>query len=449
MRILLDQGVHDLRNQGNNAMLLATIERLRVLWPDAAIEALTLGPQLMRLSFPAISPVHPDGRHVSTVGRHGIYRFSRLVPSSSLRLLFELREELWHRRAVRTTESLLRNTQPVSMSRDNTIGEQFSLQENTDEVQNVSIDQVGLFEAVDLFIATGGQYLADNVKEAGLGVLKRLGIALRQGIPTAMVGQGIGPIEDSELRKRAKDVLPFVDLILARENLTAPYLLQSLGVEPDRVFVTGDDAIELAYGVRLPQLGTGIGVNMRKAHYTEVERNHLDAVRTVLRDASERYKATLIAVPISHNPGESDLRTIRRLFKGQKDVLINWRKFETPMNTINSVSRCRVVVTGGYHPAVFALAQGIPAICLTKSELYSIKFLGLVEQFDVGCNIINLDDPNFQETFTATLEDLWQTAEQLRPRILELAWRQIELNRKGYQHLFDVVETKRKNLALN
>ena len=44
---------------------------------------------------------------------------------------------------------------------------------------------------------------------------------------------------------------------------------------------------------------------------------------------------------------------------------------------IERVGECRVVVTGSYHGAVFALAQGIPVVALVKSPYYVNKMAGL------------------------------------------------------------------------
>jgi hypothetical protein len=41
MRILLDQAVHDHRNKGNNALLLAAMSRLRHFWPSATFDVLS------------------------------------------------------------------------------------------------------------------------------------------------------------------------------------------------------------------------------------------------------------------------------------------------------------------------------------------------------------------------------------------------------------------------
>ena len=74
-----------------------------------------------------------------------------------------------------------------------------------------------------------------------------------------MLGQGMGTIEDFELRSRCKQVLPLVDLIAVREKVFAPERRMSFGVSPSRIELTGDDAIELAYQARCSSLGTDIG----------------------------------------------------------------------------------------------------------------------------------------------------------------------------------------------
>jgi hypothetical protein len=41
MHILLDQGIFDMRNAGQNAMLQAVVQRLKRFWPDASINITT------------------------------------------------------------------------------------------------------------------------------------------------------------------------------------------------------------------------------------------------------------------------------------------------------------------------------------------------------------------------------------------------------------------------
>ena len=60
--------------------------------------------------------------------------------------------------------------------------------------------------------------------------------------------------------------------------------------------------------------------------------------------------------------------------------MVNWRP-TSPEAVMKNVSACRMVVTGSYHAAVFALSQGIPALTISKSAYYDSKFNGLGDMF--------------------------------------------------------------------
>ena len=74
-------------------------------------------------------------------------------------------------------------------------------------------------------------------------------------------------------------------------------------------------------------------------------------------------------MPISFKPGESDVRSIRRLLNGDDKTSHDDEPLDDPIRIVGQVRRCRVVVTGSYHPAVFALSQGIPVVALAQSEV--------------------------------------------------------------------------------
>ena len=66
----------------------------------------------------------------------------------------------------------------------------------------------------------------------------------------------------------------------------------------------------------------------------------------------------------------------------------------TPEAVIRQIQRCRLVITGSYHAAVFALAMGIPTIGLAKSTDYIDKFMGLSALFGEGCETVVLNEQN-------------------------------------------------------
>ena len=81
-----------------------------------------------------------------------------------------------------------------------------------------------------MVFVNGAGILTDAFEENAVGILSTLRLAMRRNIPTAMMGQGIGPIEGEGLRRLAADVLPQVRLIGIREDATSLPLLMWLGV---------------------------------------------------------------------------------------------------------------------------------------------------------------------------------------------------------------------------
>ncbi|HMR62574.1 MAG TPA: polysaccharide pyruvyl transferase family protein [Anaerolineae bacterium] len=442
MRILLDQGVYDLRNKGNIALLQVAVNRISKIWPDASLQIITLAPYILRLYCPSAYPINPNNPELrSENNSSSINKLISHTPLPVLRLLLEARELAW-RHWPHSTQSFI-STKFASIPSKKT---RSPLELSTDEKKPGTSRQdltIELIRRFDLFIATGAQYMSDACVDDALRVLDRLEAAALLGIPTAMVGQGLGPFENSDLRSRAKAVLPRVDLIFIREKKVGPALLESFGVNPDRVIFTGDDAIEMAYQLRTKIQGSRIGISMRVAHYTQVNNNHLDAIRTVLHRMTSKYNARLMSVPISHSAHELDDVVIQTLLAGRDNAIVSPWRFDTPREIIKQVGYCRIVVTGAFHTAVFALSQGIPAVCLANSTMYFEKFSGLADQFGVGCWVVDLSDRQLQEKLTQAVDAAWMSAEQVKPQLLEAAARQIKLGQAAYQKLFEVVELKK------
>lgn len=257
-----------------------------------------------------------------------------------------------------------------------------------------------------------------------------------------MFGQGFGPIRNSKVWARAKGVLPSVDVICTRESRAGVPLLYSLGVSPDRVMTTGDDAIELAYEARTDKLGSGIGVNLRASDYSEVGLNQIKKIRPVLHGSATRHHACLVPIPIAFHARDSDVRSIREILAGYDDASDGGENLNSPLKVIRQAGNCRVVVSGSYHGAVFALSQGIPVVGLAKSAYYVDKFIGLADQFGIGCQTIFLDDEQLCSKLAAAIDVAWSSAEDIKAPLLEAARRQIELGHDAYRRVYELVMAK-------
>lgn len=407
-RFLVEGCDYVLQNIGDMAMLLVAIERLRALSPDATIQVLTDVPAALEEWCPTASPFPARGRHLWLEG-------DRL--RAGLRKVLPLRSADAVRRSI---------PGPVADVVDRFLGA-------GDQARLQKRQFVRAVQECDLLIVPGMGGITDAFPDYAIGVLETMELALQYGRPVAMVGQGIGPLDDPQLRARAASVLPRIDLIALRERRAGEPLLLALGVEPQRTIVTGDDALQVGYDLRCDALGSGLGVNLRLADYAGIDAESARSVGEVLRDKAAEEAAPLIPIPISLVDGEADLETLRTMLPNALPEVEAATALCSPADIVRQVQRCRVVVTGSYHAGVFALGAGIPVVAIVGSRYYEDKFRGLSDMFGVGCEVVMLRDKDFSAALRVSISRLWTEADELRPHIYRAAKAQIAAGHAAYR----------------
>jgi colanic acid/amylovoran biosynthesis protein len=84
------------------------------------------------------------------------------------------------------------------------------------------------------------------------------------------------------------------------------------------------------------------------------------------------------------------------------------------------VRRCRTVVTGSYHAAVFALAAGVPVVCLSKSSYYDQKFSGLAALMPAGAvTLVRLSEGT--DGLAPAVASAWELGRAHREAVLACA----------------------------
>ena len=395
MRILLEPGSYSLENVGDVAMLQVATRRLRELWPEARIGVVTEAPKQLSMLCPGTEPI---------LARRE--RCEQDAPPTAVSGL--LSRMVWPRlwRPPRRADEAPERTELAASVR-----------------------------GADLVVASGMGALNDSFAPRALRLLGTFAIAKRCGVPTALFSQGLGPVRDEAFKARVARALAGVDLIALRERLSGPALLNHMGVPREVVRVTGDDAIELAYEERPPAGGECLGVNVRVADYSGVDDAAVGLVRTVLREAASRLRTRVLPIPISHRHGGLDARTNRALLRDLDPASDGGATLLTPLDVIRQVGRCRLVVAGSYHAGVFALAQGIPAVCLVNSPYYGDKFRGLADMFGRGCEIVSLNEGRFPSLLAAAIDRAWESARHDRAGLLAAATEQVTLGHEAYRDL--------------
>jgi colanic acid/amylovoran biosynthesis protein len=203
------------------------------------------------------------------------------------------------------------------------------------------------------------------------------------------------------------------------------------------VTVTGDDALDLVPSGGAPA-GHALGISMRVSRYAGVDPAAAEAVGDLVVGAAQAFGARVVALPVSRYPVDGDLDVLRVLLRRPgADVVLD--DLATPEALIEASARCRVIVTGSYHAAVFGLAQGVPAVCLTRSPYYDAKFAGLRALFPDACFVVPLGQPDLADRLPKAIDEGWHLPAEARAAARDAAARQRAAGRAAYARLREVV----------
>jgi colanic acid/amylovoran biosynthesis protein len=289
--------------------------------------------------------------------------------------------------------------------------------------------------AADLVVASGGGYMTDVWSRHAIGVLRVLHLAQRLGKPTAMFGQGLGPITQRALQAKARAVFPRLTVLGLRESELSEGLALELGAKPAAVTVTGDDALAVIPDKGLAD-GQALGVNLRVAGYARIDSSDARAISSLLLKSASDLGAPIESLPVSRQPADSDVAAIGSLMAGAGDPGgASPGELPAAGALAASAAKCRAIVTGSYHAAVFGLAQGIPAVCLTKSAYYDAKFAGLKALFPTACSVLSVGESDFAACLTEAIACAWHLPRPAREEALQSAISQRESGRKAYTRL--------------
>lgn len=378
------------QNLGDIAMLQVAVRRLAACWPAAIIHVVTQDADALRTWCPEARPLvlrtPARWRNLSTTARWAAGR--------------------------------VLGDRPV-------------------EVDGVPDEVAGAVAQADLVVISGGGGTTDEFPGDSARALNLLRRSALGGAMTAMVGQGFGPLGDTPLRDLAKIVLPGVDLIMTRDNVASPALLRSLGVDDDRVVHTGDDAILLAPRQPRAETPMRIGFNVRVAPYSGVDRSIATAVAERLLDTATALGADVLPLPVSLGDEDSDVDALCAAL-GQPVA-----RPDSPEQLVAGASSCRVVVTGSYHPAVFALAQGVPAVGIANHPYYVQKFDGLRDLFGTGCALVVLDG-GWERRLSEAIATAWHAAPVLEAPLLAATDDQCRLAEAAHVRLHRLVENRHR-----
>jgi polysaccharide pyruvyl transferase WcaK-like protein len=285
----------------------------------------------------------------------------------------------------------------------------------------------------DVVVASGGGYLTDTWWWHAAGVLSVLKQAQSLGKPTAMFGQGIGPLRGRAVRAMACLVLPRLAALGLREQVTGLGLALAFGARRDVITVTGDEAIEVIPDAA-PADPVALGFNIRAADYSGIGPEAAAAIGNCVIAAAHELGAPIVALPVSRYATTSDRAAIGKCLEGgHPGIGVAVPDLSSPAELMSASASCRAVVTGSYHAAVYSLAQGVPAVCVTKSRYYDVKFAGLAALFPEACQVVSLIDDDPAHSLRRGILAAWQLPAGARSAARVSAVRQRTSGRLAYE----------------
>lgn len=282
-----------------------------------------------------------------------------------------------------------------------------------------------------LFLSGGGSLLQDVTSlQSSFYYLGLLWLAQREGVPTMLVAQGIGPLRRKIVRHCVSKVLNNTRAITVRDDASAE-LLASLGVTIPPIEVTADPSfllepeipveLESWWNAHIPSNRPVLGVALRQWDLrTAAERYH--AISDALAALAEETGAFLLFLPMQADQDTELAMQMAGWTPAESRVLTLPL---TPRGMLGLVGRCDAIVAMRLHTLIFAVQRGTPAYGLS----YDPKVLDF-------CRLADLPVTQWEDItgdgLTTALHELWAGRDALREkmtascaRLTEKAWQNI------------------------
>lgn len=258
-------------------------------------------------------------------------------------------------------------------------------------------------------IISGAGAMCDEYFRHGLASWRLLTSWARQsGTPVALVGQGIGPLTLDISRLHARKLLENAELVTVRDATSA--LIAHELVPEKEAIVTNDWAIlrrpssidrsvarHVAGSLTSERPFNAVSVHEVALASPSIRERTIQQISSFVRQ-SERVGLAVVFVSNMTNSAwaGSDDRETARAFLGlaSDEVVRNCYVIDqrlTSTQTRALLGLARGLLTTRYHPMVFALAEGTPAIGLATNPYYFQKLHGVAHLHRLDEPVVRLD----------------------------------------------------------
>jgi polysaccharide pyruvyl transferase WcaK-like protein len=255
----------------------------------------------------------------------------------------------------------------------------------------------------DLLYISGGGFFADTWMWHGLVVrmvLVRLFHYFRK--PVVVSGQGIGPLKNWYGRHFLKKSLRHVDMLTLRNPEQSERLVREIGVRGPTILSVGDDsygldpapreeAEELIRSAGLSPSEPIIGVEVRFTTYHGAMHDaleHCAPAAKILDRLVERFGAKVLfftsvfASAQRWDDRDVAYRVLRHMRHWASAAVIHQEYDAASCKAL--LGCCRMFLGTTYHPCLFALTAGVPAVALYEGVYYRDKMQGAFDFYGLG-----------------------------------------------------------------
>lgn len=247
----------------------------------------------------------------------------------------------------------------------------------------------------DGLVFTGAGGICDDYHVHGVHMWCLLAdMAGKAGVPVLFVGHGIGPLTTASSRTTAARMLSNAEHVTVRAQSSRDLAIE-LGVDPDRVAVTGDWAVAMAIedkhraqaadAAQALFGGSSVPfwvVSFHRRAMVEPRRMRLLAslLSGIVAHAEAAGRRVLFVPNMTAGRYSDDRQTADLIMKhcspAVRAKLSIWGTPGNPMLVKAVLARAEMVFTSRYHPLVFALDEGVPAVGISFDEYYDKKLEG-------------------------------------------------------------------------
>jgi polysaccharide pyruvyl transferase WcaK-like protein len=205
-----------------------------------------------------------------------------------------------------------------------------------------------------------------------------------QGKPVVLTGQQIGPFRSPRPAAALAAVLDRTVFVGVRDPVDSLSFCRAALATP-RHALMGDDALGGPGGAEaidqslLARLGIPRGpflvANLRVGPYTDGGRRHVEAVAALLDEISRAAFLPVVFVPTALGASDSDIETGRAVAQATRIAAVTVLEPPglTPAVVRAVIGAAHGAVAMSHHVCTFALAQGVPAVCLFDGPYYGQK----------------------------------------------------------------------------